>query len=487
MAKLFQIQKVPVRASRTVALKALVVLFSTINLSLLSIPPSLASSTDCMESPRFNCDFSNKDLRTVNLSNLDLRNSDFSNSNLSGMNISNSNLSGSNFQYANMQGAALDDLTLDNVNFSYANFTNAKIENVYTGDSDAFITFKFGILDNTQFNHVFLKGAVFTSAKIRNSVFSGSAPGGMFGLADLTNSTFKYGSFIGAYFSGTKMKETSLTGISLCGANIENVDLSSTKLKRIQSANCSEMNEGVLLSKSNLPKKWHYYRPNPKSNRGYLLGPSAILDYADLNGFKIKNVDLSYASLRNSDLSNANLSQANLSHADISGSNLAYTNFRNANFYRIRYAWCDVSFPGIPAQSEYIETYFPKGWGWAPGCLIAGPGVDLSEMDFYYLRKCSAGSERCSYMGTGLRLDKIQIPGSNLRNTNLAQAYLYKANLARTDLRGANLNLVFLDGANLDGAFLGDESNGIKIVGKPFKLPKGWSVAKGILTKSKLK
>ena len=92
--------------------------------------------------------------------------------------------------------------------------------------------------------------------------------------------------------------------------NLDGFDLSTFNLTNVES-------EGITGSPV-LPNNW-------KLANGYLVGPTANLNYANLSG-----VDLAGSDLAGANLANANLSGADLSSTNLKGANLQYANLSSA-------------------------------------------------------------------------------------------------------------------------------------------------------------
>ncbi|NER29631.1 MAG: pentapeptide repeat-containing protein [Symploca sp. SIO1C4] len=167
--------------------------------------------------------------------------------------------------------------------------------------------------------------------------------------------------------------------------------------------------------------------------------PKIRLNTADLKsakfpGFKLEEVNLSYADLRCTppkkrndsekcaDLSNAKMIAADLSGADLTAANLEGTNLRNA---KLKYAYLkDVK---INSQTNLHEK-------WKLIWQILNKTNDIKDKN----------------------LNNKDLSYANLREANLKQFTLENANLEKTDLEGANLEGANLRNANLEQAYLKD-------------------------------
>ena len=184
-------------------------------------------------------------------------------------------------------------------------------------------------LSGVDFHDMGFDGTNFSGANLAGANFSGAGwwvPRTIlanFTGANLTNADFS-GSMVGRYSYGACI---------LTNANLANTNFANCAMGPIWSG-------GVLGTPINLPLSHRLVS-------GYLLGPQAILRYAnlsglDLSGVNLANAALSFANLRDTNLAGANLrevydwyaadcSNANLTNADLSaGWNLQYANFTNA-------------------------------------------------------------------------------------------------------------------------------------------------------------
>jgi uncharacterized protein YjbI with pentapeptide repeats len=262
-----------------------------------------------------------------------------------------------------------------------------------------------------------------------------------------------------------------LTGESLSGMNLGTVNLSSATLTGVASGDVS----GAPV----LPGSWSL-------TGGYLVGPGADLEWAQLT-----NLGLQGANLKGADLTGAALDGSNLSGSNLTGATMTALHAR--------------SILGCPTLST--------GWLCASGLLI-GPGADLSWATL-------SGLNLTTVSLAGANLSSSTLSGDNVQGTNFAGATLTDvasaslsgvaqlpsgwgiangylvgptaqlawsnltgANLSSTNLAGANLTGSNLSGANLTGASLsGAELTGVisgSLIGCP-QLDAGWLCAGGLL------
>ncbi|NEP00502.1 MAG: hypothetical protein F6K58_17840 [Symploca sp. SIO2E9] len=190
--------------------------------------------------------------------------------------------------------------------------------------------------------------------------------------------------------------------------------------------------------------------------------PKIRLNTADLKsakfpGFKLEEVNLSYADLRCTppekiydpdkcaDLSNAKMIGADLSGADLTAANLEGTNLRNAN---LEYTYLkDVK---INSQTNLNEKW---------------------KLIWQILNKTNVIKDK--------NLRNKDLSYADLREVNLKNFQLERANLEKTELEGANLEGANLRNANLEHAYLKD----VKINAKT-NLNQKWKLVWQILNKT---
>ncbi len=129
-----------------------------------------------------------------------------------------------------------------------------------------------------------------------------------------------------AMLTGTDLFGADLSGSTLAGAivrqgNLSAVDLAGADLSRLRMQGVSS--SGITGTPRLLPVDWSLVG-------GYLIGPGANLDaadlsFADLTGVDLTGADLSDADLISADVSDADLSGANLVGADVSDADLRGT------------------------------------------------------------------------------------------------------------------------------------------------------------------
>lgn len=250
----------------------------------------------------------------------------------------------SDLSFSNLSQAFLGDSSLFRVNL-----TGANISGMYLNSSTKFGNLKACNLGGTP-NGTLPEGwrlekgcLIGPSADVSDSDLSGSNFTGM----DFTNSKFINTKLANSNFSGAKLISVDLTNADLSFADFKGVFLRSVK------------SGGIAGTPSNLSKDW-------KIVKGYLLGPTAVLNGAQLSDLSLTNLNLDFA-----DLTGANLSWSNLSSTSLNGAKLAGANLTGATGLNIM---------GTPAS-------LPTGWSINSAGNLQGPSttgeetiVNLSEV-----------------------------------------------------------------------------------------------------------
>ncbi|HSB57021.1 MAG TPA: pentapeptide repeat-containing protein [Nitrosopumilaceae archaeon] len=330
-------------------------LFSLLSLVLITIPTfaeELAATGDCNAKPQrgvnwYNCDKSNLDLRSKDLSESHFENTNFSQTDLSGAILKDSDFIGTNFEGANLTNADLSHTTLINVNFKKANLEGLILDDAQLFNLD-FSIIKLPI-------EVLMKLNSFPGAKLQGMNFQGwDLSGKTIMEADLRNSNLSNGTFVETFFNNANLQNANLSSSNLKhsyfrGANLQGANLT---LANLQQADMENTNlENALLSFTNLEE----------SN---LMG----------------------ANLKNANLYQANLSGANLQHAVLTGTNLKFSDLSNSNLRGTKLKEADLT--GTILKEI---NYPPK--------LQLSLGMPISEINckqgFRFVEKASDGSPSC--------------------------------------------------------------------------------------------
>jgi uncharacterized protein YjbI with pentapeptide repeats len=195
-----------------------------------------------------------------------------------------------------------------------------------------------------------------------------------------------------------------------------------------------------------LPGGWNAFN-------GWLIGPGANLDNADLQG-----APLTYLYLTDISFVNANLSGAYLNGSDLSRSDLTGATLTGASLDLTYLA--DSTLTGVKSGSVWgWGISLPTDWQLLDGWLI-GPGANL---DNAYL------------FGVNLSLRNLagaSFAGANLTGASFAFTNLTGAKFMGADLSQANLQMSTVEQADFTDALL--PSYPFQVFGNPAALPPGW-------------
>jgi uncharacterized protein YjbI with pentapeptide repeats len=251
--------------------------------------------------------------------------------------------------------------------------------------------------------------------------------------ADLAGTNMSDGNLSSATLTSANLTGATLTGLDLNSADLTDANLTNAKLMQanlssatMTGATLTGVSSGLVVAgpAPTLPTNWSIIS-------GYLIGPGAGLQFANLTS----------ADLTDADLADANLASAELSHVTLAGTILVGSTLTGVS---------SADITGTPAS-------LPANWITAGGYLV-GPGANLSNA----------------------ALGNLDLSGQVLTSANLNSADLSGSDLSDADLADAILTGVKLTGTNLGGANLAGEQSG-EITGTPASLPTGWSVVSGDL------
>ena len=201
-------------------------------------------------------------------------------------------------EQANLNGADLSGADLSGVNLFDASFTGADLNGTD--------------LAGANLVHEISGGITGTPSALPSgwSVVSGflEGPGADFDNGDLTGIDLAGLDLTGATFweadlTDTDLADANLTGTYFGSANLGGTDLAGATLTGVESG-------GITGTPAALPPEWILVG-------GYLAGPGAYLENANLKDAQLAGQDLSDA-----DLTDANLMEANLTGADLTGATL---------------------------------------------------------------------------------------------------------------------------------------------------------------------
>ena len=358
-------------------------------------------------------------------------------------------------------GVDLDGLNLEGVDLSQANFKD--VGSSYTGGAPSALPegwiyttsglFGPGVRINSagtfrNFDRINLAGSSRTGGDISLVNFSSSDLTGV-KWSGLTNrSTANLPAkwkVVNGYLVGPT---ADLSGANFKNANFDGLDLSDAQLTNVSSG-------GITGRPTALPSGW-------KLLGGYLLGPSANLEFSTLVGLDLNTLDLSSATLtgvKSVQISGTPILPSGWELIDgfITCKCETY-NFSNLNLSGANLSNLNLSRLGVISGKVVGSPILPEGWRLANGYLI-GPGallqfanlsnLDLSNQDF-----------------TGADVTFVDFSYSNLSNAVFNGTYINSANFFRANLSNSKFRNVgpysgsdftFKNGnnfylANIDGA-----------------------------------
>ena len=254
----------------------------TVDAATLSVAPAPSAGVNWRRCTLTGADLSSADLSGANLAG----------ARLWGANLGGADLSGATLLYASLRGASLDSANLNAANLTGANLTTADL----------------------------------SAANLTGATLTGSRSGGLVGtpLQLPPDWSIVKGYLVGpganlrsADLNGADLDEVNLSGADLTGADLDGADLDGADLGALRSG-------AIVGTPLSLPGGWQLVQ-------GYLVGPGAFLQYANLEGASLPNARLARANLSGANLTNANLSGADLVDANLNSANLTNTNLSGAD------------------------------------------------------------------------------------------------------------------------------------------------------------
>lgn len=432
---------------------------------IFSLSPAIeAKAIGCTPEPNADlsgCDFSSRDLASA-----DLHGANLTEANLSHANLQYANLSDADLTRANLSNANLEHSSSRNANFEDANLTGTNLRYAYHNGSNltranlSNATFVYGSVDESNLTEANLSSTNFSWSSAANANFEG---------ADLSDASLSQAELSGANLSGANLSgawlwnavlndadlrganltrvilnRATLNGADFTGATLNRADLHSVDLTgaTLNRAIIWGVKSGETSGNVSLPEGWRLIQ-------GYLFGPGADLEFADLSGFNLSGATLNEANLSRTTLTTANLQGANLSGADLSGANLNNANLSGANLNNANLRGANLS--GSNLNGSNFE------------------GSDLTQVSSGQ----TIGIPSLPWRWT-IRSGYLIGPDADLSGANLSNADLRDVDLGFSRLWDANL-----DNANLSGAYLVDLDSK-NLTGIPV-LPADWKIVDGKL------
>jgi uncharacterized protein YjbI with pentapeptide repeats len=252
-------------------------------------------------------------------------------------------------------------------------------------------------------------------------------------------------------FSDADGKAMSFTGIDLREASLNFV-----AMKGISGA-------------PQLPINW-------KVVEGYLVGPTAFVDYSkikDLSVIAQENLPAGFKKIGNS----------------VAGPNMAITNFRPRELLNIDLSGSSFTNSDLSATRmtnvravnvSFDQMRVPRGWRYVTlpgGGYLAGPSANLSGLDLSYSNLSDMDLLNADLSGAQGRFilvnDRTRLP----KGWKVLAGILFgpSADLSGVNLSNLDLSNLDLSKANLDGA------RGVNIRKEPSELPDDWKIIRGNL------
>ena len=176
--------------------------------------------------------------------------------------------------------------------------------------------------------HCRLPSSVITGADLAGADLAGAdlAGAGIRGAdlrdADLAGADLSGAALTGTDLFGADLSGSTLAGATLRGCNLSAVDLTGADLTGVRMQ--ADPSSGIIGAPKALPVDWSLVG-------GYLVGPGADLDEADLSFADLTGADLTGADLSHADLISADVSRADLSDADLKGADISDADLRGAD------------------------------------------------------------------------------------------------------------------------------------------------------------
>jgi len=413
----------------------------------------------------------------ADFSGMDLRDGNFTGAMLIYSNFSGADLEGADFEGANVRGADFSGADISGASFGRAIYDSETIWEGVVGQGWGLIFFGPGAeLDGVKLDNKFalswtpaitvegvdlpkvepidLSGSSLVGASIREStIWIADFSGSDLTTANLFGSEFLLTDFSNASLAGANLSEAYLQWADLTGADLTDAELFDTSIRYLRGCP-SQLPEGwrcvspeVPLEFSHCPTEDEWYASEwedyldvlDMSNcNHHLIGPTADLNAAWVDGVNLSGVDLSERPLTY--FSAVNLTgcpselyegyvctggaifgpQVRLVEADLSGINLSGVDLSGAILIGVNLSGADLSGADLS------------------GAMITGSNLSNANLN-------------------GADLSNALLSGADLSNADLSNADLSNANLAdlsSADLNGADLSNALLSGANLTGADL---------------------------------
>ena len=364
------------------------------------------------------CDFSNFDFSSmsfysVNFGNSTFTNASFTDSVFMGGNFAQADLNDANFTRTSITDFQFFEANLITANFDYASISESWFEGVsFTGASFTNTSLRTSYGWASDFSDVDLSTVVMTSVQFHSLASCPSVlptewvclnqnligPGANLRNVDLSNLDF----------SGVN-----LTGAILGGANLSN--------SLMANANLTEVLGSLILScPQSLPDDWNCINHN-------LVGPSAVLEYADLSNEDLSSLNLKGISIVLSNLTGTDLSNSDLSDAYFGGNLVDNSSFLNSNLTAFKSQQlfdCPLHLPADwtchpEGNNHTVQSYgqpFNRFGDYETAATrLLGPNATISYFGYYN----SPNLDFTNLNLSGATFDNNDFEGVNFNFTNL--------------------------------------------------------------------
>ena len=280
-------------------------------------------------------------------------------------------------------------------------------------------------LSGMDFSGAVLAGANLAGAQLQGAnlceVFAASA---RFDAANLAGCLFSRASLSGASFVAAVLQGVQLDDSDCTEANFSSADLTGANLSRasFRRAWCQGLRAERLIARG---------AQFDHANLDNARLPSAQLEGASLTGASARGIDLQQALAEKLNLSQADLSGAMLSNARLSDSQAG----PGTNLEKARMDECVIengSWMGAILKSASLER-------------VQAPGLDLSESDLAQARLRGADLR-------GARFDRSDLSHADLYGANLMQASFNHSNMQHANFEESNLYSATFQEPRISGA-----------------------------------
>ena len=365
-----------------------------------------------------NCDFSNFDFSSMSFYSVNFENSTFTNalftdSVFMGGNFAKANLEGADFTRTSISDYQFFEANLKTSNFDYASISESWFEGVsFTGAS----------FTNTSFNSVFSSSSDLTDVDLSSTLLASVA---FHSLASCPSALPEEWVCLnqnligpGANLRNVDLSNLDFSEINLTGAILGGTDLSNSVM---ENANLTEVSGSLILScPQSLPDDWKCVNHN-------LVGPSAVLKYADLSNQDLSSLNLKGISIILSNLTGTDLSNSDLSEGYFAGNLVDNSSFLNSNmtaFQSQQLFDCPLHLPTDWTCHPEGNNHTVQGYGQpfnrfgdyeTAATRLLGPNVTISYFGYYSLSNLDFTNLNLS----GATFDNNDFEGVNFNFTNL--------------------------------------------------------------------